>query len=371
MQNFLSRLFKRLMKSWSWVVLVVLTIAIKWVSLYPGWVETNYTYGVYPVVSQALRFLFGWIPFSIGDLFYAFVILILLFRVGKFFRLLFKKQLTRAYFGLALRQTIFLFLLVYVAFNVLWGLNYNRHGISQQLQLDVRSYTTSDLDTLCVALQQKVNYYAAQVDTLKREAYLEKKKNLFHEASASYAVVKDRYPFLAYPIHSMKTSMVGFLGKYVGFQGYYNPFTGEGQVKASIPNFLQPFVTCHEIAHQLGYAKENEANFVGYLAARESASIDFRYSAYYDVYQYAFREYLRSDIKKGIALDSTLHPIAKRDRREYARYLHKMENSIAPMMLKMYDGYLKMNNQPKGYRTYNEVVTWLVAYYKKYGVDAL
>jgi hypothetical protein len=40
-------------------------------------------------------------------------------------------------------------------------------------------------------------------------------------------------------------------------------------------------------------------------------------------------------------------------------------------MLKMYDSYLKMNNQPKGQRTYNEVITWLVAYYKKYGVGAL
>ena len=371
MQKFLSRLFQRLMKSWSWIVLVILTIAIKWVSLYPGWVEQNYTYGLYPVVSQALRILFGWIPFSIGDLFYGFFIAIILFRVVKFFRLLFQKKLNRAYFGLALRQLIFLFLLVYVSFNILWGLNYNRHGIAHQLGLEVRSYTTDDLDTLCKALQPKLNYYAGLVDTLQREKDLAKKKHLFHEAALSYELAKEKYPFLAYPNQSMKTSLVGFLGKYVVFQGYYNPFTGDVQVKASIPRFLQPFVTSHEIAHQLGYAKENEANFVGYLAARESSSNDFRYSAYYDVYQYAFREYARSDRKKAIALDSTLHPIAKRDRWEYNRYLYKMNNRVAPFMLKMYDGYLKMNNQPKGYRTYNEVVTWLVAYYKKYGVAAL
>ena len=352
-------------------MLILLTIAIKWISLYPGWVENNYTYGIYPYLSGALRFVFGWIPFSIGDLFYGFLILMIILRVGKFFKLLFKKQLTRRYFVMALQQAIFLFLLVYVSFNLLWGLNYNRHGIAKQLNLDVRSYTTEELDTLANSLQKKLNFYAAQIDTITREDYLAKKKNLFSEASASFLVAERQFPFLTYKIQSLKPSLVGFLGKYVGFHGYYNPFSGEGQVKASIPRFLQPFVACHEIAHQVGYAKENEANFVGFLACRESTSIDFRYSAYYDMYSYAIREIYKSDFKKAVAIDSLIHPTVKRDRREYARYLFRMENRVAPFMLKMYDGYLRMNNQPKGYRTYNEVVTWLVAYYKKYGAEQL
>ncbi|MEI9942637.1 MAG: hypothetical protein WDN26_00280 [Chitinophagaceae bacterium] len=60
MQKFISRLFARLMKSWSWVLLIALTILVKWASWYPGWVERNYTYGIYPVVSKIQRFLFGW-----------------------------------------------------------------------------------------------------------------------------------------------------------------------------------------------------------------------------------------------------------------------------------------------------------------------
>ena len=176
MQHFFSRLFARLMKSWSWILLILLTIAIKWISLYPGWVENNYTYGIYPYLSGALRFVFGWIPFSIGDLFYGFLILMIILRVGKFFKLLFKKQLTRRYFVMALQQAIFLFLLVYVSFNLLWGLNYNRHGIAKQLNLDVRSYTTEELDTLANSLQKKLNFYAAQIDTITREDYLAKKK---------------------------------------------------------------------------------------------------------------------------------------------------------------------------------------------------
>ncbi len=32
-----------------------------------------------------------------------------------------------------------------------------------------------------------------------------------------------------------------------------------------------------------------------------------------------------------------------------------------------YDHYLKLNNQPHGKETYNEVVGWIIAYAKKYG----
>jgi hypothetical protein len=371
LQNFFSRLRARLMKSWSWVLLIVLTIAIKWVSLYPDWVERNYTYGIYPVISKVQRILFGWISLSIGDLFYAFLVIVVIYKTVQFFKRIVRKKFTRKYFINGLQQLLFLFLAIYVSFNLLWGLNYNRRGIAHQLELDVKLYTVNDLDTLCRALQVKMNYYAARVDTISREDIYGKSRNVYKVARETYRIADDKYSYLIYEPSSLKSSMVGFLGKFVGFQGYYNPFTGEGQVKRSIPVFLQPFVACHEIAHQLGYAKENEANFVGFLAARESEAVDFVYSAYYDMYQYSIREIMSRDYKRGIGIDTLNHKLVWRDRREMARYILKMENPVAPLMLKMYDGYLRMNNQPKGYRTYNEVVTWLVAYYKKYGVEAL
>ena len=166
------------MKSWGWVLLSVLTIAIKWISLYPDWVERNYTYGVYPLISKVQRFLFGWIPLSIGDLFYALLVVIIVYKTVQFIRLIIKKKVTRKYFVKGLQQLLFIFLLVYVSFNLLWGLNYNRRGIAHQLALDVKLYTVNDLDTLCRALQGKLNYYASQVDTVAREEYYGKAKNV-------------------------------------------------------------------------------------------------------------------------------------------------------------------------------------------------
>ena len=185
------------------LVLICLTILVKWVSLYPDWIESNYTYGFYPLISKVQRILLGWIPFSVGDLFYGFLVILIVFRVYKFSKLLFKKQLTRNYFKLALQQGIFIFLFVYVSFNLLWGLNYNRKGVADQLALNLKPYTDPDLDTLCITLQEKLNFYAVKIDTLYRDDYYKKERHVFNEASATYLAAEKKYPFfvLSYPIN--------------------------------------------------------------------------------------------------------------------------------------------------------------------------
>ena len=358
------------MKSWSWVLLIIFTILIKWVSWYPGWVERNYSTGVYPVIAKTQRFLFGWLPFSIGDLFYAFVVLIIIFRAIKFFRLLFQKKLTRKFFIMGLQQGIFIMLFLYVFFNMLWGLNYNRQGIAYQLKLNVKEYTLADLDTLTTAIQNRVNYYASFATELQRDSF-NKKSRLFNSACKAYNDAEKKYPFLKYAPRSIKPSLFSYLGNYLGFQGYYNPFSGEGQVNTTVPRFLEPFVTTHEMAHQLGYGKENEANFVGYLACKESSFNAFRYSVYYDMYNYAVGEMYRRDTTMGNEFQIHANPQVLKDQKEFRNFYRKYRNPIEPIIMWGYGHFLKANNQPAGKRSYNEVVAWLIAYYKKYGVAAL
>ncbi|MDZ4807049.1 MAG: DUF3810 domain-containing protein [Bacteroidota bacterium] len=370
MQQFLSRLFARLMKSWSWVLLVVLTILIKWASWYPGWVERNYSQGVYPVISKVQRFLFGWVSFSIGDLFYAFLIVVILYKVFKFFRLLFKKQLNRGYFVAALQQGIFIFLFLYVFFNLLWGLNYNRKGIAYQLDLKVKEYTLADLDTLTNIIQSRANYYAGFVSEAQRDSFNQKNR-LFSSAVEAYKEVAKKHSFLTYKPKSIKPSFFSYLGNYLGFQGYYNPFSGEGQVNTTVPRFLEPYVTTHEMAHQLGYGKENEANFVGFLACRAYNSNAFRYSVYYDMYNYSVGEVYRRDTALAKSYQQKAHPQVKKDQKEFRNFYRRYRNPVEPIVMWGYGHFLKANNQPAGKRSYNEVVAWLIAYYKKFGVNAL
>lgn len=351
-------------------MLVILTVLIKWASLYPDWVEKNYTYGIYPFISRAQRVIFGWIPFSVGDLFYSFLVLVIIFRTYRFFRLLFRKKLTRSYFSSGLQQAIFFCLFVYVFFNLLWGLNYNRVGIARQLELNVKAYSTGELDTLCSALQSKLNYYANIVSEEQRDS-LNRKRSLFGEGDKAYEYAARHYSFLDYRKKSVKPSLFSYLGNYLGFQGYYNPFSGEAQVNTTIPRFLEPFVTTHEIAHQLGYAKENEANFVAFLASRSFPNNGFRYSLYFDMYNYAMAELVRRDTALAARYRKSLHPQAVADARELRDFYRRHRNPLEQLVSWGYGHYLKANNQPAGKETYNEVVAWLVAYYKKYGVTAI
>ncbi len=370
MQKLLTRIFSRLMKSWSWVILVLLTIGIKWASWYPEWVEKNYSLGVYPWISRAQRTLFGWIPFSIGDLFYAFLVLVILFQTWKFLRLLFRKKLTRLYFKEALQQGIFFILFIYVFFNLLWGLNYNRVGIADQLHLQLKTYTRDDLDTLTATLQTRLNTYAGLVSHDQRDSF-NRKGTLFASASAAYKETSSVYPFMVYSPRSLKPSIFSYLGNYLGFQGYYNPFSGEGQVNTTIPRFLEPFVSTHEIAHQVGYARENEANFVAFLACKQYESPAFRYSMYFDMYLYAVGELSRRDTAQARYYQNSIHPQVKKDQQEYRDFLNRHRNPVEEVVTWGYGHFLKANNQPAGKRSYNEVVAWLIAYYKKFGTEGL
>jgi hypothetical protein len=358
------------MKSRTWVGVIILTIFIKWASWYPGWVEVNYSRGAYPAIAKLQRILFGWIPFSIGDLFYAFVILIFIYKIGRFFGLLFKKKLTRHYFKTALLQSFFIALFMYVLFNLFWGLNYNRKGIADQLKLEVKKYEMADLDTLTTIIQQRVNYYATFVTVAQRDSF-DTKKRLFTSAAAAYKEAARQYSFLSYTPRSIKPSIFSYLGNYLGFQGYYNPFSGEAQVNTTVPRFLEPFVTTHEIAHQLGYGRENEANFVGYLACKAYDNNAFRYSVYYDLYNYAVGEVFRRDTTKGKNFQQQLHPQVLKDQQEFRDFYKRYKNPIEPIIMWGYGEFLKANNQPAGKRSYNEVVAWLIAYYKKFGTAAL
>lgn len=358
------------MKWWSWILLIVAALLIKFASTQPVWVEENYSSGLYPIISNFQRALFGWIPFSIGDLFYAFLIIIILYKTGQFIRYLIKKKITRLYLLSGLKQIIFFFLFVYVFFYGLWGLNYNRYGISYQLNIEIKKYQVSDIDTVAGLLLNKLNQYAATVNQHQRDSF-NKKKFLFDKTAEAYLFAAGKFGFLKYDPKSIKPSIYSYLGNYFGFQGYYNPFSGEGQVNTTIPHFLEPFVSTHEVAHQLGYAKESEANFAGFLACKTYPDNGFRYSMYFDMFLYTVDELWKKDSVLAKTYEEKLHPQVKKDLKEYEAFFRKYRNPVEPFISWMYDGFLQANNQPDGKKTYNMVVAYLIAYYKKYGKEEL
>lgn len=348
-----------------WICALLLVVVIKIFSLNKNWVGNLYTSEFYFFFSQFLRFLFGWIPFSVGDILYLFVGCWLLWKLIKNIRLLFQKKLTGKMILVKTLNLILALTFVYIIFNIFWGINYNRAGIAGQLSLTHLRYDTSDLLMIRQLLLQKVNF--TKTSLINNHETYPSKRELFKRARKSYEEAQKKYPFLRFEHLSIKSSLYGKLGNYIGFTGYYNPFTGEAQVNTTVPKFLLPYIATHEMAHQIGYAKENEANFVGYLAAMNSTDTLFHYSTYLELFLYANREVYYFDSVSSKKSFELLVPGVKKDIAELRRFYLDHESFVEPWMTWLYGKYLKLNQQPQGMHSYNAVVGMLIAYYKRYG----
>ena len=345
--------------------LLLLALFIKWYSLSQQRVETGYATGFYPALAGFLRILSGWLPFSLGDILYGLLGLWILINLIRGVRLLLQRKATWKGFGIKTVKIAVMLLLIYVVFNGFWGINYNRKGIASQLGLKMDKYSTAELRQMNAMLIEKTN--TAKAALVKSGNGYASTTELFTGVQQQYQRIDSSYPFLEYDHKSIKPSLWGWLGNYVGFLGYYNPFTGEAQVNVTVPKFLQPFTVCHEVAHQLGYAKENEANFVGYLAASASDDARFRYSVYLDLFLYSNRNLYGTDSASAKMYADQLLPEIKNDLKTWRDFNRRHKNPVEPVIRWLYGKFLQSNEQPQGILSYDEVTSFLIAYYKKFG----
>ena len=350
-------------------ILLPIVLFIKLYSANAERVENGFSTGLYPRLGALLRLLFGWIPFSIGDILYGWLFCWLLWKIYQGVRTIVLQKITWKSFRAGLvRKTLkafTFFLLLYVIFYAVWGINYKRKGIADQLGLRIEKYSLTDLRDLNSMLVQKVN--AARGSLTLKDFNYPASRQLFYRAGVAYDSLAAVYPFLKYKHASVKTSLFGWLGNYLGFGGYYNPFTGEAQVNTTMPAFLLPYTTCHEMAHQLGYAREMEANFVGYLAAVASPDTQFHYSVYLDLFIYSNRNLFRTDSLAAREFVRQLIPGVKDDIKEWREFSMRHRNPVEPVFKWIYGKYLENNEQPQGMLSYDEVTGFLIAYFKKFG----
>ncbi|MEO6489713.1 MAG: DUF3810 domain-containing protein [Ferruginibacter sp.] len=353
-------------KSFYFVILTLACILIHFYSISETRVENGYSTHFYARFASILRDLFGNINFSIGDILYALFGAWLLWQTSRFLRFALRRSYNKRELYVKFLYRLFvLFSSAYIIFNIFWGINYNRKGIAWQLGLDNGRYTTDDLRSMNQVLVEKIN--TAKTELMNSKDVHPSDRELFKMVTEAYKKLSVRYPFLSYRPMSIKTSMWGWLGNYTGFTGYYNPFTGEAQVNTTVPTFLHSFVTCHEVAHQLGYAKEMEANFVGYLAASNSGNTLMHYSVYLDLFIYSNRNLNYADSAAAGRYRKELLPAVIKDLRDWADFNRRHENWAEPVVRWLYGKYLQGNKQPGGVLSYDEVTGFLIAFYKKYG----
>ncbi len=330
-------------------------------------VETMYSTNWYASFAKYYRAFFASIPFSVGDILYAIAICFLCIKLFQFFRFLFSKERRKTFPTIwkptALKLFNFLSIL-YILFNLLWGINYNRIGIAAQLNLTNEKYTLQDLKNINALLVQKINEnkIALQSTTEKKNTTA----TMFSNTKTAYDSAAKKYSFLAYQNPCIKKSMFAWFCNYASIYGYYNPFTAEANINTDVPAFTQPFTTSHEVAHQLGYAKEMEANFVGYLAATNSGDALFKYSTYTDLFSYANNTLYIADSSAANACRKLLLPAVIEDFKERRRFSKAHVGILEPLIKIIYGKFLEQNEQPMGILSYDEVTAFIIAFHKKF-----
>lgn len=351
-----------------WSVTLLGLLGVSLASRQPHWVETRYSTGVYSFIGRFMRSITGIFPFSVGDLLYAFLTIVLIIIAFRFFRQLIRKELNRQQLVKRLARVVLALCWFYIVFYGIWGLNYYRAGIASQLKLQVDSnYTKTELEALRCDL-------VADLSRLRRQISVDSalplpKSDLMLQAQAAYQKAEKIYPFLAYRKPAVKKSLFGAWGKYAGYLGYFNPVTGEANLRWNVPDMTKPFTICHEMAHQLGYASEDQANFVSYLVCMASDDPYFQYAALLDIYSYLLSELMFKDVEgyflHGRQRLEEMDPLVLHDRKMIRQFFRGEENNVAPVISSIYNQYLLANDQLKGVNSYNDVVAWVLALRKK------
>jgi bacteriorhodopsin len=131
--------------------------------------------------------LFGYIPFSIGDILYGIAAVFLLVKVFHFFRFIFSKK-RRQQSGEKIRSTLLsvvnVLCVIYLVFNIFWGINYNRKGIAAQIGLEVKKYSVEDLKQINAVLVERINSSRATLDS--QHAVSLNNRELFRKVAQAY-----------------------------------------------------------------------------------------------------------------------------------------------------------------------------------------
>lgn len=345
-----------------WVLLCIILLLV-WFRQNPERVERYYYSGIFRFISTGLHYLLNWLPYSFGDVLYGLIVLLLLLGIVRFVCFLFIRQPKKAW-ALLLRFVICL-QVAWLWFYCFWGLNYYRPPAAQLLGYNDTTYTIKDVAKVTNLIIDSANSLRACIDT----GHLPTTTLMYADASATVKQLQQTSAKFATVKPRAKSSAYSFILNYIGTSGYYNPFTGEAQVNYQMPFFDRPFVACHEMGHQTGWAREDEANFAGYIAATGSNNTLFRYSAYYAGIEEFMRYLRRRDTSAYRALRKKISPLVFADFKADSAYWTRYQGGAEMVSGLMFDKFLKANNQPHGLRTYNRMIILTMGYYRKrYGV---
>jgi len=333
---------------WSFPAGIVLTLLAR---LTPGAVETFYARGVYRAIAAVFAVLTGWIPFSVAEPLLVALLALLVWRVVRWARALAKpSEPRRAIVKRAAATCAIVAGVGYVAFLLLWGLNYHRRPLAANLGLETRDASAAELAALCDELVAEAN--ASRPDD-----------SAFASADmrAAYDALAEREPLVRGVYGRPKSPLLSPLLARLGVTGIYSPLTGEPHVNSTLPAAAIPATTAHEMAHHRGFAGEDEATFIGVRACRASDSAAVRYSGVFEALLWSLDALAAADAEAYKRVRRRVSRAVQRDFDAWAAWRVRYASPARAVGERVNDVYLLANAQAGGVRSYGRVVDLLLA----------
>ena len=317
------------------------------------------------IFRAVLAKLTGWIPFSLAE----FLLLLIPVWVFLLTRIILKK------FGDSLSEllsavvcVLCVVAIIFSTFTLGFAPAYRGSTLDEKLGLKQEEVSSEDLFRTAMILANHIEeesrnvYFGGDGFSVMPYGYSEMNDKLI----AAYNKVCDSHGFVQRLDSRIKPVMLSEAMSYTHITGVYTFFTGEANINVAFPDYTIPFTAAHELSHQRGIARENEANFMAFLVCVGSDDAYIRYCAYLNMYEYVMSALGSADIERYIEARYALPNNVSRELIAYSEFYEKYRDSVASEVSgTVNDTFLKLHGT-EGVKSYGMVVDLAVAYYKIY-----
>ena len=340
-------------------LVIILHLATRGNHALNRWLSANFVHPLHRVLSAATNVL----PFSLAELLIAAAVLgLIAYLVSAAVQLVRQgRKLQQVYIILVTLLTAGL--AVYGGFCLLWGVYYYGDDFAAQSGLRREKISVEQLRTVTAYFADLANEYAPQVRRDENGICATDREKVLLESEHVYAGTERLYPCLEGPAVRAKGVLCSKVMSLIDFTGFFFPFTAEANVNMDFPPSLFASTVAHELAHQRGVAKEQEANFVAVLASLQYGDPDYVYSAALLAYTHLGNALYKADHTAWEEVYTDLCDEVKLDFAANRRYWQQFETPVQQVSNTVYEGFLQSYDQELGLKSYGACVDYLVNYY--------
>lgn len=315
-------------------------------------------------VRRALAALTNLIPFSVAELLILLLPLLLVFLCVRGYR----KHCDSWRHVLVYAGCILcLFCVVLILFVWGFGAGYHTPSLDERMGISREDVSARELYGTAELLREELCTLESEILFLDSGASVMPYSidEMSEKLLSAYGAADEKYGFLTSFPSRVKPVMLSEPMSYTHITGVYTFFTGEANVNVNFPDYTIPYTAAHELAHQRGIAREDEANFVAYLVCMESDDVYLRYSATLNLYEYVVSALARADRELYRATYLALPESVLAEERAYSAFFEKYRDNVAASISQATnDAYLKGQGAEAGTKSYGMVVDLAVALYR-------